>query len=322
VGDTQAAQESGVARATPGLPEPPSAPSIPAPGPDAPVLDPPAIPSATPAENEVGEIVVTAKHGHPPDDPLEAVNKLSFEVTQAVDDAVVAPIARVHAAITPKPVRRGIRNFLNNLREPVVLVNFLLQLKFGKAAETAGRFAINTTMGLGGVIDVAKRCPFNLPWRPNGFGDTLGVYGIKEGPYFYLPLLGPTTARDLAGGMVDRVLSPIALGGPFKSRAYVVGSNVYRAIDNRAEMEDELQTVRDSDDPYAAQRDLYLEKRRARVDKLRGHENAGDASRSSPQTSGDSASGSEPAPAKTMTRCRSRDSEERENPGKPAEAQR
>jgi len=226
-------------------------------------------PAPAPAEGEQ-EIVVIGRAGPPRSDPLEGVNKISFELTQTVDDALLAPAARAYKQVMPKPVRRGLRNFLNNLREPVVFVNYLLQLKPGKAAETMGRFALNSTLGVGGLVDVAKRCPFNLPWRPNGFSDTLGVYGIKEGPYLFVPLIGPTTIRELVGGTVDRIASPLALGGPFRSRPYLVGSNIYRVLDRRAEMEDELQAVRESPDPYAARRDLYLEKRQARVDRLKG----------------------------------------------------
>jgi len=215
-------------------------------------------------------VVTAAKFQHAPGDPFELINALSFALTEEVDKAVLGPVARAYDGIVPRPTRRGIRNFLNNLREPVVFVNYLLQLKPGKAIETVGRFAINTTLGLGGVIDVAKRCPFNLPWRPNGFGDTLGVYGVKEGPYIFLPLLGPTTIRDMLGGVVDRLASPIALGGPFKSKPYLIGSNVYRILDRRAEQEDELQAARASEDPYATRRDQYFAKRKARVARLKG----------------------------------------------------
>ncbi|MFX6258432.1 MlaA family lipoprotein, partial [Acinetobacter baumannii] len=88
----------------------------------------------------------------------------------------------------PVPVRSGIRNFLYNLREPIVFVNFLLQHKAGKAAETLGRFVVNSTVGVGGLFDMAKRRPIHLPRRPNGFADTLGFYGVKPGPFLFLPL--------------------------------------------------------------------------------------------------------------------------------------
>lgn len=97
------------------------------------------------------------------------------------------------------PIRSGLRNFRFNLHEPIVCVNFLFQHKVGKAGETLARFAINSTIGVAGVFDMAKRRTFRLPRRRNGFGDTMGFYGVKPGPYFFLPLIGPTTARDLLG---------------------------------------------------------------------------------------------------------------------------
>lgn len=215
------------------------------------------------------DVVVTARRRSKAD-PLEAINAESFKLTQKVDDAVTAPASRLYARVTPRPVRDGIRHFLNNLREPVAFANFLLQHKIGKAAETFARFAINSTLGIAGVVDVARRCPFRLPWRPNGFSDTLGFYGVGSGPFIFLPLAGPTTVRDLAGGIVDRLASPFAIGGPFRSKAYLVSTNVYRLLDRRAEQEDELRAVRESADPYVARRELYLKKREDRLSRLKG----------------------------------------------------
>ncbi|WHU03652.1 VacJ family lipoprotein [Sphingomonas sp. NIBR02145] len=230
--------------------------------------------SGAPASQDeaANEIVVSGSYRHTPGDPLEQINALSFALTQKVDDAITAPASRAYKHVVPKPVRSGFRNFLNNLREPVVFANYLLQLKPGKAAETFGRFALNSTIGLGGVIDIAKRCPFNLPWRPNGFSDTLGVYGVGNGPFIFMPLIGPTTVRDLVGGAIDRLVSPIALGGPFRSKPYLIGTNVYRVLDRRAEQEDELARVKASEDPYAARRNLFFEKRRKRLERLKGRE--------------------------------------------------
>ena len=129
----------------------------------------------------LGEIVVTGRRASP-DDPLEEINATSFEVTQTVDKAIVAPVAFAYKEILPRPIRSGLRNFLHNLGEPIVFLNFLLQLNPGRAAETFGRFAINTMLGVAGVVDVAKRNPFNLPYRRNGFANTMGYYGVKPGP--------------------------------------------------------------------------------------------------------------------------------------------
>jgi phospholipid-binding lipoprotein MlaA len=215
------------------------------------------------------EIVVTASR-HRADDPLHQVNRASFALTETVDDAVMAPVAHAYQRTTPKPIRTGLRNVFANLREPVAFANFLLQLKIGKAAETAGRFAINSTLGLAGVIDVARRCPFNLPRRPNGFSDTLGFYGVKPGPFLFVPLIGPTTLRDLVGGTVDGVASPLIIGRPFRNRAYIITSNIFRTLDRRAEMDEELRTMREQPDPYVARRDRYLDRREARARRLKG----------------------------------------------------
>lgn len=259
-----------------GLPPVVVAPAAPPPEADARTDAPPQTaqtsPDAAAGDAAQDGIVVVGDSQGEKIDPIKAVNRVSFAVTQKVDDIITAPAARAYKHVVPKPIRKGIRNFLNNLREPVVFANYLLQLKPGKAAETIGRFAINSTIGVAGFVDVAGKCPFDLPWRPNGFGDTLGVYGVKPGPFVFLPLIGPTTVRDLVGGVVDRLASPYALGGPFRSRAYLAGTNTYRILDRRAEEEDELAAVRASADPYVARRDLYLKKREDRVESLKGGE--------------------------------------------------
>ena len=257
----------------------PAAPAIQVPSPAAPIemasvtIDPPVVPVDAPSPvagvEEPAETVVIGRRRN---DPLRAVNAVSFQLTQRVDEMVVAPVAHAYERVTPRPVRTGIRNFLRNLREPIAFANFLLQLKIGKAAETVGRFAINSTVGILGVVDVARRCPFNLPYRPNGFSDTLGVYGVKEGPYLFLPLIGPTTLRDIAGGAIDGIASPLAIGGPFRNRGYIVASNAFRVLNQRVEMDDELKEVRESDDPYAERRNRYLQRREDRIARLKGEE--------------------------------------------------
>ena len=162
----------------------------------------------------------------------------------------------------PDPVRSGLRNVLGNLREPVVFVNFLLQHKIGKAAETVGRFAVNSTVGVAGLFDVAKSKSINLPRRPNGFADTLGFYGVKAGAYLYLPLIGPTTVRDLVGEIADRMLLPTAIGSPFNTTAYSVPTNTVGVLDRRSEEDAQLRVLRVcNNDPYFASREFYLQRR-------------------------------------------------------------
>jgi phospholipid-binding lipoprotein MlaA len=150
----------------------------------------------------------------------------------------------------------------------VVFANYLLQLKPGKAAETAGRFAVNTTIGVAGLVDMAKRKPFNLPRRPNGFAYTLGYYGVKPGPFIFLPFLGPTTLRDAIGGLVDRAVVPGIGGPPFNQPAYAVPATGLGVLDRRAEFDEDLQRIRASDDPYVARREFYLRKRQREIDAL------------------------------------------------------
>lgn len=230
-----------------------------------------ATPPAPHSTTQGGDIVVTARPHVVAGDPLQQVNADSFAATQKVDRVLVGPVALTYKRAVPKPIRTGLRNVLNNLREPVVFLNFLLQLKPGKAAETAGRFAINSTIGVGGLVDVAKLQSINLPRRPNGFANTLGYYGVKPGPFLFVPLIGPTTLRDLIGGGVDRLVLPIAVGTPFDKTYYSIPSGVLSAVDYRAEFDEQLNKLReDYPDPYAAARAYYLNRRQAEIDALHG----------------------------------------------------
>lgn len=230
----------------------------------------PSPPQPPAADND---IVVSARR-RSPGDPLAAINQQSFAATQAVDRAVVGPVALTFEHVVPKPARDGLRNFFINLHEPIVFVNYLLQLKPGKAAETAGRFLINSTVGVAGLVDVAKRRPINLPRRKNNFADTLGYYGVRPGPFLFLPLIGPTTLRDLLGGGVDRLMMPLYLGAPFNRPIFNVGTGGVHMLDRRAEFDDQLNQLRAARNPYIATRSYYLWRRQAEIDGLHGRKSA------------------------------------------------
>jgi len=244
----------------------------------------------------LGEIVVTGRRASP-DDPLEELNSTSFEVTQTIDKAIVAPVAFAYKEAMPRPIRDGLRNFLHNLGEPIVFLNFMLQLKPGKAAETFGRFAINTTVGGAGFIDVAKRKPFNLPYRRNGFANTLGYYGVKPGPYFYLPLVGSTTLRDFIGNRLDLLILPTVLGSKFTRPAIVIPVALLSELDHRIEFDDELSEIRATQDPYVAARTYYLQKRQAEIDALHGRGASPGGTAPAPASSGPALAPASPAPA-------------------------
>jgi len=261
----QDAQGSAAGAATPLSQDAPSDPQ-----PSTPVALPQApVPSLDQIEQDDQAIVVTGETA-PPQDPMQSVNQASYDAVQAVDDAVIAPVANVYEKGVPRPIRMGLRNFLRNLTEPIVALNYLLQLKPGKAAETVGRFAINSTIGVGGVIDVAKNKPFNLPYRRNGFAYTFGYYGIGPGPYMFLPLVGATTLRDVIGLGIDRFLLPFAVGGPLRHPGYVYGSFVIRSLDERVANDELFKRIREESNPYASYRELYLKSRQAEIDALKG----------------------------------------------------
>lgn len=280
---TVPAADSSVQDATPQATLEPPAPSVqprtpsetpvtlPVPG-FAPVTDgtpPPAAPLDEISQPAEQGIVVSGERS-PAQDPMQSVNQASYDAVQAVDGAVIAPVAMQYKKAIPRPVRTGLRNLLVNLTEPIVALNFLLQLKPGKAAETLGRFAINSTIGIVGVMDVAKAKPFNLPYRRNGFGYTFGYYGIGNGPYMFLPLVGATTLRDVIGLGLDRFLMPFAVGGPLRHPAYVYGGFVVRSLDDRVENDELFKRIDEESNPYASYREFYLKTRQAEIDALKG----------------------------------------------------
>ncbi|WP_236697447.1 MlaA family lipoprotein [Sphingomonas sp. Leaf357] len=247
---------------------PQETPATPAP------IEPPVVSQTTPAPahtEDQGEVVVTGRDPSNAPDPLRSINVTAFNATQAVDDALVGPISMAYKRTVPSPFRSGVHNVLYNLREPVVFVNFVLQHKIGKAAETVARFAINSTIGVLGIFDMAKRKTFKLPRRSNGFANTLGFYGVPSGPFMFLPIVGPTTVRDLVGGTLDRLILPIAFGKRITKPQFAIPFGVLGVLDHRAEFDETLHTLHDNvPDPYANTRAFYLQRRQAEIDHLRG----------------------------------------------------
>lgn len=243
-----------------------------APPPEAPALPetpPPLTNTPAPQADGTTDIVVTGDGRAPAGDPLDEVNAASYAVTQSVDKGLVAPIAFAYKKALPSPGRKGVRNVIANLAEPITFLNDLLQLRPRRAIRTLGRFGVNTTFGVAGLVDVAKTRPFNLPPRRNGFANTLGVYGVKPGPYLFLPLVGPTTVRDLIGLGVDRAVMPMAFGKPFNRPVFTTTSGVLTSLDYRIEFDDDLRRIRAESDPYTAARVHYLKLRQAEIDALK-----------------------------------------------------
>ncbi|HZU62588.1 MAG TPA: VacJ family lipoprotein, partial [Novosphingobium sp.] len=222
--------------------------------------------AAAEAEHETPTILVKVDHHHAAADPVQQANRASFAAVQAADHVVISPLAQAYRVALPTPARDGVHNMLTNLREPVVISNCLLQHHFGRAGRSLARLALNTTLGLGGLFDVARHKPFHLHHRANGFANTLGFYGMGAGPYFYLPIVGPTTLRDLAGTVADRVFLSATVGWPFTRLEYRVPSTVLGTLDERLANDPQIRQLRaEKADFYAARRNAYLAQRRAEI---------------------------------------------------------
>jgi len=164
-------------------------------------------------------------------DPWERFNRSSYRFDARFDESVMVPVSNGYRHL-PSPARVGVHNFFSNLRELVNVVNYALQARPRGMFRSIGRFAINTTLGIGGLIDVAQR--FNLHRTPTGFGDTLATWGVHPGPYVVIPFLGPSTLREGLGLLADFGLSySTNLGGLYTgSEAWYLGSTT--AVDQRA----------------------------------------------------------------------------------------
>ena len=224
----------------------------------------------TPPEDDSGEIVVEGEYGPPTGDPAEKLNATSYRITQAVDGAVIEPMAYAYRDGLPEPIRDGLGNVVRNLGEPSNALNFLLQGKVGKAFGSLGRLAINSTLGIGGLIDIAGKPGIGIPYRDNGFANTMGFYGVGPGAYLYLPVTGATSVRDIIGSTLDQALLPFLVGKPFSEPEYAVSYFVINGLDERIEVDAELAAIRASEDPYAARRDTYLAMRAREIAALKG----------------------------------------------------
>jgi len=193
-------------------------------------------------------------------DPWESVNRQVFAMNQKIDHAVLQPIARGYVDVVPEPARDGVHNVLNNFDTPIVFVNDILQGEFSLAVQTVGRFGLNSTLGLGGLIDVAT--PAGISYHSADFGQTLGVWGVGDGPYLVLPLLGPDNPRDLAGLVADTFMDPLIYAGIRDYTYWGIGEEGVSVLDLRARNIDTIENIeRSSLDLYATERSLYRQYR-------------------------------------------------------------
>ena len=196
-----------------------------------------------------------AKEATAPYDPFERVNRGTYQFNHAIDKAVLRPVAKGYVNVTPQPVRTGISNFIANLAMPGTLINDVLQGKLRAAVSDVGRFVLNTTMGVGGLFDVASKA--GIDHNDEDFGQTLGRWGTPPGPYIVLPFLGASDLRDGPSRVVDLFTNPAHYANTATSLSY---GAVY-VVDARADLLSLDKTLDSAFDPYAFLRNAYLKRR-------------------------------------------------------------
>lgn len=212
----------------------------------------------------IGLLAAGCATGPEPRDPYEATNRAVFDFNMTVDRLALRPTAEHYNATLPEFARDGVHNLLDTLQQPIVLANDVLQGAPGRAKETASRFLLNATLGVGGLVDVASRLGFGE--HEEDFGQTLAVWGVGDGPFVMLPLLGPSNPRDTAGLGVDVALDPTKYI-QIKRHVLWSGARLYGTVlDVRARNIEVLDGIeRDSLDFYATVRSLYRQHRASEI---------------------------------------------------------
>ncbi len=204
-------------------------------------------------------------------DPLEFVNRITFAMNGALDALVIQPAAATYRFLLPEPVQDGVRNAMRNVGAPVVFFNDMFQGEWERAETTAMRFLINSTLGVAGIFDVAAE--WGYEYHDEDFGQTLAVWGVGEGFYLVLPLLGPSNVRDAVGLGVDALLDPWPYVLDFATDlsdadiTYIfIGRRALEGIDLRARNIEVIDTLKaDSIDYYVRLRSLYRQNREAEI---------------------------------------------------------
>ncbi|MBY0398810.1 VacJ family lipoprotein, partial [Myxococcota bacterium] len=207
-------------------------------------------------------------------DPLEKMNRKIFAFNEGLDRHALEPVAKAYDFVVPGFVQNGVRNFYHNLEMPIVIANEILQAKPVRVVEDVARLFFNTTLGIGGFIDVASRV--GIPDNDEDFGQTLGYWGVPPGPYLVFPIVGPYTLRDGLAEIADTTAAAYAYMNPFwfdvvglstwETTGASIGSYTFRMLNLRAIYLEEIAGSRkDAFDYYAFVRNAYLSNRQARV---------------------------------------------------------
>ncbi len=201
-------------------------------------------------------------------DPLEPANRVGYAIDDGLDTYLLAPVARAYRYVVPGVVRQPIHNLLQNMTTPVLFINDVIQTNPRRAGNTFMRFVINTTAGVGGLFDVAAKVGY--PYHSNDFGTTLALWGVPEGPFLFLPVLGPSDVRDAGGFGVDTAFDPFTyLPSGHGLRTLEVARIGLSAVDAREQVLGQLSPIKKTAlDPYATFRSLYRQHRESTIDEV------------------------------------------------------
>ncbi len=197
-------------------------------------------------------------------DPLEGINRAVFGFNNVADRVILEPVAKGYKKL-PTPIQSGLGNFIKNLKLPLVAVNQLLQGQGKNAVESTGRFFVNSTIGIFGLIDVADN--IGLEQKEEDFGQTLATWGVGDGFYVVLPLFGPSNLRDTAGMVMTMMTDPVNAYATSQGEAWAIPvRTAVNAVDQRSKIIDEVNALRDNSvDYYAAVRSSYYQNRKAAI---------------------------------------------------------
>ena len=212
-------------------------------------------------------------------DPFEDFNRAVFDFNEGLDAVIFLPLAKLYRALFPKPIRDTFRNFMRNLNAPFILANDVLQGEGERAGMTLSRFLINTSLGVGGLFDVATG--IGVPHHEEDFGQTLGVWGVEEGVYIVLPILGPSTVRDGFGKVGDAFLNPlnylgatgddsekILFGHRVDLADFLFGVRLLEGVDLRERLIEPIELLKKDPlalDYYTLIRSVYLQRRKKEI---------------------------------------------------------
>lgn len=196
-------------------------------------------------------------------DPLEPVNRVTFAFNEMLDAILITPLTKIYHTVVPEVARNGVHNVLDNLKSPVYAANELLQGDVKGAGTVVRRFATNTVLGVGGIVDVAAKR--GVTYQPEDFGQTLASWGVESGPYIVWPVLGPSSLRDSVGFVADIGMDPIywyAVNGDHDAINYTrAGATFVDTKDRTLGLMEDLR--RNSGDMYTALKSVYVQRRKA-----------------------------------------------------------